>query len=192
MIRFISAIAIALSAAVSLGAQDTSVKSKVKVEADDARTMTLTGCLQRGPANIYTLRGTSAIAGDETTVRSRVKTDVDDDGDDVKTEARTEIDRDGDRQVGTSGLIATYELSPQQGVDFASHVGKQVQIVAVALDAKNGDDDAEVKVTEQSEVRREDAPDSKVKSRVEAEIPRGKNAKVTVLSVKPMGTSCNN
>jgi hypothetical protein len=189
MKQTIMAAALAFGIAATAAAQDTTVKSKTKVEADDARAITLTGCLQQTPASVFTLRGT-AVASDEVTTRSRVKTDVDDDGDEVKTNARTRVERDDSRAVGTAGLTTIYELTPQQGINLTGHVGHQVQITAIALDGKKGGD-AEVKVTERTRVQREDADDAKVETKTKADIPRGARNQFTVLSVKSLGTPCS-
>ena len=133
-----------------------------------------------------TLNNATARSGDEVTTKSKVETDVDNHGDNVKTKSRTEVEHDDGHHAGIAGLKASYELSPHQGVELASHVGQQVQITAVALAAKKGDDDAKVKIEEETKVDRENAPDSKVKTRTEAELPRGDHSKVTVLSVKTM------
>ena len=50
MYRIIPVAALALGMAVSVAAQDSTVTSKTKVSGDDARALTLTGCLERGPA----------------------------------------------------------------------------------------------------------------------------------------------
>ena len=189
MKRIIPVVAAAALGVVTVAAQDSTEKTKTQVSVDDGRAITLTGCLQQaGP--LFTLRGTSAISSDDVTTRTRVKTDVDDDGAEVKRSAKSEVDHDDDVAVGTSGLVASYELTARQGVDLAAHVGKQVQVTAVALDPKKGDDDAKVKVRETTRVDREDAPDSKVTSKTTAELPRGAQTKVTVVSIKSLGTSC--
>jgi hypothetical protein len=192
MYRIIPVVAIALGMAASVTAQDSTVRSRTKVSADDARALTLTGCLERGPSSLFTLKNASASTSDEVTTKSKVQTDVDDHGNDVKTESRTEINRDDSRHAGVAGLKASYELTPQQGVDLAAHVDHHVQITAVALDAKNGDDDAKVKIEDETKVNRDDAPDAKVKSRTEANLPRGDQSKVVVLSVRTLASSCSN
>jgi hypothetical protein len=189
MKQMITAAALALGIAATAAAQDTTVKSKTKVEADDARAVTLTGCLQQTPASVFTLRGT-AVTSDEVTTRSRAKTDVDDDGDKVTTSTRTRVEADDRKAVGTAGLTTIYELTPQQGINLTGHVGHQVQITAIALDGKKGGD-AEVKVTEQTRVQREDAQDGKVETRTKADIPRGPGNRFTVLSVKSLGSPCS-
>jgi hypothetical protein len=188
MKQMITAAALALGIAASAAAQDTTVKSKTKVEADDARAVTLTGCLQQTPASVFTLRGT-AVTSDEVTTRSRAKTDVDDDGDRVTTSTRTRVETDDRKAVGTAGLTTIYELTPQQGINLTGHVGHQVQITAIALTGKKGD--AEVTVTEQTRVQREDAEDAKVQTRTKADIPRGAANRFTVISVKSLGTPCS-
>ena len=100
----------------------------------------------------------------------RCETDVDNHGNDVKTKSRTEVEsrrRPPRRYRGVEGVIRADRR--QQGVELASHVGQQVQVTAVALDAKKGDDDAKVKIEDETKVDRENAPDAKVKSRTEAD-----------------------
>ena len=192
MYRIIPVAALALGMAASVAAQDSTVRSRTKVSGDDARALTLTGCLERGPAGVFTLNNATARSSDEVTTKSKVETDVDNRGNDVKTKSRTEVEHEDGRRAGIAGLKASYELSPNQGVELASHVGQQVLVTAVALDAKKGgDDDAKVKIEDETKVDRENAPDSKVKTRTEAELPRGDHSKVTVLSVKTVAPSCS-
>jgi hypothetical protein len=191
MYRIIPVVALALGMAASVAAQDSTVRSRTKVSGDDARALTLTGCLERGPAGFFSLNNATARSSDEVTTKSKVETDVDNHGDNVKTKSRTEVDQDDSHRVGVAGLKASYELTPNQGVELASHVGQQVQITAVALPPKKGDDDAKVKIEDETRVDRENAPDAKVKTRTEAELPRGDHSKVTVLSVRTVAPSCS-
>jgi hypothetical protein len=188
MYRIIPVVALVLGMAVSVAAQDSTVRSTTKVSGDDARALTLTGCLERGPAGVFSLHNATGRSSDEVTTKSKVETDVD--GDNVKTKSRTEVEHDDDDRSDITGLKASYELSPNQGVELASHVGQQVQITGVALAAKKGDDDAKVKIEDETKVDRENAPDSKVKSRTEAELSRGDHSKVIVLSVRTIAPSC--
>lgn len=184
--------ALAAGLAVSLHAQDTTTTTRTEIDADDARTIVATGCLTQAPdTKIFTLNGAMASTGEDLEAKTRVETDVDRDDVEVKTESRAEVDK-SDRPVGTSGVAKVYELSPRAGVDLSAHVGKQVQISAVMVDAANGDDDAEVEIEDKTKVEREDAPDAKAKTETELEIPRGDHARLTVVSVKPLGTSCTN
>ena len=191
MYRIIPVAALALAMAVSAAAQDSTVKSRTRVSGDDARAHTLTGCLERGPAGVFSLNNATARSSEEVTTKSKTETDVDDRGDDVKTKSRTEVEHDDGRRAGIAGLEASYELSPNGGADLASHIGEQVLVTAVAVEGKKGDDDAKVKIEEDKSIDRENAPDSKVKSRTEAEIPRGDRSRVTVLSVKTIAPSCS-
>ena len=68
----------------------------------------------------------TARSGDEVTTKSKVETDVDNHGKDVKTKSRAEVEHEDGRHAGIAGLKASYELSPRQGVELASHVGEQV------------------------------------------------------------------
>lgn len=191
MKALIPACAMAIAMAAAVHAQDSTVTSKTQVSADDARTVVATGCLQQAPGTkTFTLAGASMVTGEDLTAKTRVKTDVDKDDTTVKAESTTKVDRD-DRAVGTSGTVKAYELSPRAGVDLSAHVGKQVEISAVMLDAAKGDDDAEVKIKEETKTKVDDAPDSKVESVTKAELPRGDNARLTVVSVKQIAASCN-
>ena len=172
MRQIIPIVATVALAVTGVAAQDTNEKTRTKVSVDDGRAITMTGCLQQDATRAFTLRGATTMSSDEVTTRTQVKKDVDDDGAEVTRSAKTKVEHE-DAAVGTSGLIATYELTAQQGVDLSPHVGKQVQITAVALDPKGGDDDAKVTVQESTRVDREDAPDSKVKTKTTAELPRG-------------------
>jgi hypothetical protein len=173
-------------------AQDSKVTTKTEVDADNARAVIASGCLMQAPdTKTFTLRGAVVTTGEDLTAKSRVTTDVDKDDTTIKTETKAEIDR-GDRPVGTSGAMKVYDLSPRAGVDLATHVGHQVEISAVMVDAAKGDDDAEVEIKERTKVEVDDAPDAKVETKTEAELPRGANARLTVVSVKPLASACSN
>lgn len=177
--------------AVSVSAQDTTVKTKTKVEADDAKVVTMTGCLSKAPSgDVFVLAGATKLVGDEMTARSKTKVDVDDNETETKNKSKTEVEHDDDKAVGTSGSVATYELMPKEGVDLTPHVGHKVEISAIALDPKDHDDDAEVDIQTKTKVKVDDAPDSKVNTKTEAELPRGANARLTVVSVKHIAASC--
>jgi hypothetical protein len=194
MSRFIPAcsFAAACAFAVSVSAQDTTVKTKTKVDADDAKVITMTGCLSQAPAgDLFVLAGATKLEGDDLEAKARTKVDVDDDETEVKHKTKTEVETDDDKAVGTTGSVATYELMPKEGVDLTAHVGKKVEVTAVALDPKDNDDDAEVDVTTKTKVKVDDAPDSKMKTKTEAELPRGEHARLTVMSVKQIAPTCN-
>ena len=193
MIRFMPActFAAACAFAVAVSAQDATVKTKTKIDTDDAKVITMTGCLSKAPAGeLFVLAGATKLKGDEMASTSKTKIDVDRDETEVKTKTKAEVETDDDKAVGTSGTVATYELLPKEGVDLTAHVGHKVEITAIALNPSNDDDDAEVDVKTETKIKVDDAPDSKVKSRTEAELPRGANARLTVLSVKQIAPSC--
>jgi hypothetical protein len=197
MKRLIPAVALAVvSAAGIAGAQDQkdqkdrAVTTRTEVEVDDGRAITMTGCLMQSAGQMFSLRAASVVSSEEVTTTTRVEKDIDDDGTEVRRSAKVDTDHDDAKPVGTSGLVATYDLIAPKGVDLASHVGKQVQVTAVSLDPKGGDDDAEVEIEEKTRIQREDAPDSEAKTRTEIEVPRGAKNQVTVVSVKPLGSSC--
>jgi hypothetical protein len=191
------ALSLAIAATGAVAAQDKQEKkdatatTRTEIDVDDGRAITMTGCLVQVAGQNFALRAASVVKSDEVTTKTRVERDVDDDGTEVSKSAKTEIDTDGDaKPVGTSGLVATYDLTARQGVELAPHVGKQVQVIAISLDPKDGDDDAKVEIEERTKIAREDAPDSEVRTRTEAEIPRGAGHKVAVVSVKPLGSAC--
>jgi hypothetical protein len=199
MLRMMPVLAFAAATAFAADAlaQDTTIKSRTEIDADDAKVMTMTGCLQTGPSgDVFVLSNATVTKGEEIESRSRVEADVDDDETEVETRARTEVDRDDDddedkeRAVGTSGRSATYELTPRAGVDLKPHVGHRVEISAIALDAKDGDDDAEIEIEQEIETDVDDAPDSRVKSETEAELPRGEKARIVAVAVKHISGSC--
>lgn len=193
MIRFMPActFAAACAFAVAVSAQDATITTKTKIEADDAKVITMTGCLSKAPAGeLFVLAGATKLKGDDMASTSKTKIDVDEDETEVKTKTKTEVETDDDVAVGTSGSVATYELMPKEGVDLTPHVGHKVEITAIALKPGDDDDDAEVDVRTKTEVKRDDAPDTKVKSRTEAELPRGENPRLTVISVKHIAPTC--
>jgi hypothetical protein len=192
MQRFFSACAIVAACAVATSAQDTTIKSKTKVDADDAKVVTMTGCLQAGTTgDVFTLTGARAVSGEDLEARSKTKIDVDKDETEVKEKRRTEVEHEDETPVGTSGAVTTYELMPKDGVNLTPHVGHRVEITAVALDKKDGDDDAEIDIETKTKIEREDKPDAKIKSDTEAELPRGAQNRLTVVSVKHISPSCS-
>jgi hypothetical protein len=182
------ALAISVTAA---AAQDKTVKSETKVKTDDGQTVVMRGCLQQTAAgNGFVLLGGVTAAGDELTSKSKVKTDVDDDKTTVKGKSATKIDDDHDA-VATSGSETTYAVTPRSGIDLASHAGEEVELGAVLIDARKGDDKkADVKVKEDTKIDRDSAPDSKIERESKAEVARGPLPQLMAVSVKSLGRSC--
>ena len=88
-------------------------------------------------------------------------------------------------------MVDSYTLVPRDGVALAPHVGHRVELVGVVVDAaKKGDDDAKVKIDEKTQVKREDAPDSKSDTTTKARIARGPNAQFAVTSLKMISPVC--
>lgn len=178
---------------VSAAAQDTTVKTKTDVDADDAKVVMMEGCLQTGDApGTFVLSNVKMVkGGDDLESETKAEVDVDEDETEVETETETEVERDDDDAVGTSGVVAAYHLTPRAGVNLTPHVGHRVQISAVALEPKDGDDDAEVDIETKTKIEREDAPDTKLKTETEAELPRGKQARMTAVAVKHISPTCS-
>jgi hypothetical protein len=161
------------------------VKSRTDIKADDAKVVSMTGCLRNDPAtNSYMLVGSIGAAGDDITAKSNVKTDVDKDK--TKIEGKTEVK--GDKSVSKAANVATYALLAAPDVNLAPNVGQRVQISAVQVEKGHGD--ADVKIKDETKVERENAPDSKSNTKTKLELPRSRNAAYSVVSVTPLGTSC--
>jgi len=184
---------VAFALGVTAAAQDSTVKTQTKVSGDDARAVTMRGCLQQSAASDgFLLLGGVTASGEDLTSKTKVKTDVDDDETKVKSKTETKIDGDG-KKVGTAGSITSYVVMPRDGVDLAAHAGQEVEISAVMVDARTGGDkDAEVKIKETTKVDTDHAPDAKIESKTKAEVPRGATPRLMAMSVKSLGRTCGN
>jgi len=70
-------------------------------------------------------------------------------------------------------------------------VGQQVQVNGVMIPAATAHDKhTKIEVKEKSKVEVEHQPDQKVESKSKAEIAKGDHPVLSVVSVKPVGTSC--
>ncbi|HEY3157788.1 MAG TPA: hypothetical protein VGJ78_02410 [Vicinamibacterales bacterium] len=173
---------------VALSAQDSKVKSRTNIKADDATVTSMTGCLRQQVATgVYTLDGTLATSGKEIESKSRVKTDVDRDKTTVRGKAETKADGGA---VATSGTTSTFLLVPANNVDLASHVGERVQISAIMV--KPGSGDADVTIKDKTKVDPEGAPDAQSRSKTKLELPRTPAGQYTVMSITPTGSRCAN
>ena len=188
MKRLIPTLAIAAALATGAYAQDSKTTTRTQVKADDAKAVTATGCLVPGAsAGSFALRGAITSRGEEVSSKTRTETEVDRDESRVRTETRTRADGDHDR-VGHADVVM-YDLTPRQGVNLASHVGQQVQITAIRLD--RGEDDAEVKIKEDTRVENQNAPDGRSRTESKIKVERGDGPRLNVISVKPLGQSCS-
>jgi hypothetical protein len=176
---------VAAALSVTASAQDSKVKSRTDIKADDAKVINMTGCLRSDPAtNSYSLVGTIVASGNDLSTKSRVKTDVDKD----KTRVEGKTETKGNKPIATAGNIATYALLAAPDVNLAPNVGQQVRISAIQVEKGHGN--ADIKIKDQSKVERENAPDSKSNSRTKVELPRSPNGAYTVVSVMPLGMPC--
>ena len=183
MQRFIPIGALLVVMTATAGAQDTEVRTRTTVEADDATVVSLSGCLREDVPGNFTLIGTMAAAGDEVTTKTKVETDVDDDDVDVRARTRS----DAEDAVGTSGALRTFELMPRS-VALGAHVGKQVQLSAVVLDPD--EDDAKVKIEDKTTVDPDDGRDRTSRSKTKVEVQDVPHGRFAVVAVKSLGTSC--
>jgi len=162
-------------------AQDSKVKSRTDIKADDAKVMSMVGCVRHEPvSDSYLLVGTVTAAGDDLTTKTKVKTDVDND----KTKVEAKSETKGNDAAGTAGAASTYLLLATPKVNLAPHVGQQVRIAALQVEKGHGD--ADVKIKDQTKVERENAPDSKSDTKTKLELPRSPNSAYSVVSVMPL------
>ena len=149
-------------------AQDTTVKSRTKINADEAQVVSMTGCLRQDTATgTYSLIGSIAAAGDNVRTDSKVKVDVDKKDTTVTAETRAK----GDKRSGADpDAISTYGLAPGN-VNLTPYVGRQVQIAAAAV--KPGHKDADVTIDDKTTVDPERGRDSASQSKTKVEVGRG-------------------
>jgi hypothetical protein len=185
MRRIICACAASLAISVGASAQDTEVKSRTEIQADDATVFSMTGCLRRDAAGNFTLYGTAVRSREGLTSETRVEIENDRDESKVTTSTRTKAE---DGRVGTAGAAATFLLRPRANIALAEHVGRQVQLSAIMVDPD--EDDADVKIEEKTTVDPARGDDKTKRSRTEIEIDNDSGRPYTVVSVKPLGSSC--
>ena len=186
MRRIISGCAVALSMTLVASAQDSTIKSRTEIKADDATVFSMTGCLRQDVAGNFTLFGTSVKSREGVTTDTKVRTENDRDESKVTTTTRTKAD---EGRIGTAGTLSTFMLRPREGVALNKYVGQQVQLTAVVLDP--GERDAEVKVEEKVSVdpERADASSKRTKTEIEVE-GAAAHGQFTVMTVKAMGGAC--
>ena len=145
MRRFIASTTVALGCAfaISVHAQDTTIKSKTKVSGGDAKLVTYTGCVQTG-METQTYRLEKAVPVSRTT--------------------RTEI--------GTAGPITstttTYMLVPGEKVELQKHVGHKVEVTGMMLPAGDVKSETRTKI----EREHADDVKIKEKSKVDDAMPQ--------------------
>ena len=166
-------------------AQDTTVKSRTDIKADEAQVVAMKGCLRQDAATkTYMLIGSIVAAGDNVTTDSKVKVDVDKNDRTVTAETRAK----GDKRSGADPeAISTYGLAPGN-VNLTPYVGRQVQIAAAAV--KPGHKDADVTINDKTTVDPERGRDSTSRSRTTVEVERAPLGQYTVVSVKQLSDTC--
>jgi len=168
---------------VSVYAQDRTVTSTT-VKGDDVKTVLMRGCLtQRPPSGVFMLSGAITATGNDLKSKTRAKTDVDGNNTTVKEKTETKLD-DRDHHPA---VPAIYVLSPRTGVDLSRFVGHEVEIAAVTPSKR--DDDAKVKINEETTAHVEDAPDVKTKTETKAELPAG-TSQLIVVSARQISPAC--
>jgi hypothetical protein len=185
--RLLTCVGAAVAAlAVTATAQDTTTKSRTKIQADDAQVISLTGCLRQDAAGAYALVGGIAAAGDELSTKSKVKSEVDDDEVTVKGKTQTKAE---DGAVATTGTMSTYALIPRNDVNLRAHVGHQVQVSAVVVEAGKGD--ADVKITDKTKVDPDNGSDTTSRTKTKVELPKSPLGSYSVVSVTPLSGTCS-
>jgi hypothetical protein len=177
-----------LAVGTTLSAQDTTVKSRTKIEGDEAQIVSMTGCLRQDvQTRAFMLVGAVDAVGENVT--SEAKVSIDRDKDDTKVTAETRAKgEDGDRRdQSAAGVKATYVLLPGN-VNLTPHVGQRVQVAAAAV--QPGHKDAEVTVRDETKVDPGHGRDSTSRSKTKVEIERGPLGQYTVVSVKPLAGTC--
>jgi hypothetical protein len=172
----------------TLSAQDTTVKSRTKIEGDEAQVVSMTGCLrQDAQTRAYMLVGSVDAVGENVTNEAKVSVDRDKDDTKVTAETRAKGDKGDKSDRSAAGVMATYVLSPGN-VNLTPHVGQRVQIGAAAV--QPGHKDGKVTVRDETKVDPEHGRDHTSSSKTKVEIERGPLGQYTVVSVKPLGGNC--
>jgi hypothetical protein len=169
-------------------AQDTTVKSRTKIEGDEAQVVSMTGCLRQDvQSGAYMLVGSVDAVGENVTNEAKVKVDRDKDNSTVTAETRSKSDKGDKADKAAAGVTNTYVLSPGN-VNLTSHVGQRVQIAAAAV--KPGHKDADVTVKDETKVDPEHGRDRTSREKTKVEIERAPLGQYTVVSVKSLGGTC--
>jgi hypothetical protein len=123
MSRMFTSFAVALGCAVALHAQDTTTTTRTEVKANDAKTVTYSGCMQTGTEPRSFVLAKVVPVGKTTT------------------------------EVGTSGATTTttttYMLVPAEKVQLQQHVNHKVEVTGVMIPA--GDSKTETKTRTERE-----------------------------------------
>ena len=180
------------AASAIVSAQDTSVKSRTKIEGDEALIVSMTGCLRQDVSTgAYMVAGTVDAEGERLTNEATLKVDRDKRGDredtHVTAETKSKADKGDNDDKRAAGVMSTYVILPGN-VNLKQYVGQQVQIAAAA--PKPGHKDAEVTVRDETKVDPENGKDSRSRSKTEVEVGRGPLGQYTAVSVNPLGSSC--
>jgi hypothetical protein len=184
----IYSVVVLLAVGTTLSAQDTTVKSRTKIEGDEAQVVSMTGCLrQDAQTRAYMLVGSVDAVGENVTNEAKVSVDRDKDNTKVTAETRAKGDKGDKNDRSAAGVMATYVLAAGN-VNLTPHVGQRVQIAAAAV--QPGHKDGEVTVRDETKVDPEHGRDHTSSSKTKVEIERGPLGQYTVVSVKPLGGSC--
>jgi hypothetical protein len=176
----------ALGLTVTVNAQDTTVKSRTQIKADDAKVTMMTGCLRQDAlSGTYTLIGVLAAAGNDLTTKSKTRTDVNKNDVSVKSKTKTTAD---DGAVATTGALSTYVLVPASNVDLAANVGHQVRVSSIMVEGGHGD--ADVKIKDETTVDPEHASASTSRSKSKIEVPKSPFGSYNVVSITSLADTC--
>src|SRR4030095_1924983 len=120
------------AASAIVSAQDTSVKSRTKIEGDEAQIVSMTGCLrQDASTGAYMIAGTVDAVGERLTKQGHRKGARDKHGDKedthVTAETKSKADKGDKNDKRAAGVVSTYVISPGN-VNLKQYVGEEVQI----------------------------------------------------------------
>jgi len=162
MTRALAALVVAGATTAALHAQD--VKSTTTVKAEDGKTVVYAGCVQPGDT-AATFLLSSVVPMKQT-----------------KTE--TTIDRRGVEETKTT-TTTRYVLIPGDKMDFASSVGRKVEVTAIEI--PRGDDRTTIETKTKTEVKGKPAQEIEVKEKV----AQGDLPQLRVVSVRQLNERCS-
>lgn len=159
MTRFVMSLVVAAAISVTLQAQD--VKSTTTVKAGDGRTVVYSGCVQPGEGSAGFMLS-NAVPVKET-----------------KTE--TTVGRYG---VSETKTTTSYVLVPAERMDFASNVGRKVEVTAIEI--PRGDDRTTIETKTKTEIKGQPTQEVETKEKVaQKDLPQ-----LRVVSVRQLNDRC--
>jgi len=162
MTRALAALLVAGATTAALQAQD--VKSTTTVKAEDGKTVVYAGCVQPGETTASFLL--SAVVPMK------------------QTKTETSTDHRGVTETKTT-TTTRYVLIPSDKMDFASSVGRKVEVTAIEI--PRGDDRTTIQTKTKTEIKGQPTEEREVKEKVaQQDLPQ-----LRVVSVRPLNERCS-